>query len=192
MHGNIGLSKTVNLPAKLKLCVTSRVMLTDNIKVSDRLINSSTGTVKNLNRRSKPFFSTIYLKLDGSKAGNSLKDRKLFGELKECVPMTARAKSLPLKKGKSAVITKKTIYVLFGQATTTHKCQGSPVAYMQGDLNQDTGKKTVTVKSYQQPIFQDQFYTLISPAKSLDKVLLLNFEPEDIKINEVFKRRWSE
>lgn len=43
MHGNIGLSKTVNLPAKLKLCVTSRVMLTDNIKVSDRLINSSTG-----------------------------------------------------------------------------------------------------------------------------------------------------
>lgn len=66
------------------------------------------------------------------------------------------------------------------------------MAYMQGDLNQDTGKKTVTVKSYQQPISQDQFYTLISPAKSLDKVLLLNFEPEDIKINEVFIRRWSE
>ena len=63
---------------------------------------------------------------------------------------------------------------------------------MQGDLNQDTGKKTVTVKDYQQPISQDQFYTLISRAKSLDKVLLLNFEPEDIKINEVLKRRWSE
>ena len=69
MPGNIGLSKTANLPAKLKLCVTPRVMLTDNIKVSDRLIDSSTGTVKNLNKRSKPFFSTIYLKLDGSKTG---------------------------------------------------------------------------------------------------------------------------
>ena len=32
---NIGLSQTANLPAKLKLCVVARVMLTDNISVSD-------------------------------------------------------------------------------------------------------------------------------------------------------------
>ena len=38
---NISLSQTVNQPAKLKLCVGARVMLTDNISVSDRLINSS-------------------------------------------------------------------------------------------------------------------------------------------------------
>ena len=42
---NIGLSQTANLPSKLKLCVGARVMLTDNIGVSDRLINSSLGTV---------------------------------------------------------------------------------------------------------------------------------------------------
>ena len=35
---NIGLSQTANLPAKLKLCVGARVILTDN-SVSDRLIN---------------------------------------------------------------------------------------------------------------------------------------------------------
>ena len=45
---NIGLSQTANLPAKLKLCVGARVILTDNISVSDRLINGSLGTVKHL------------------------------------------------------------------------------------------------------------------------------------------------
>ena len=55
---------------------------------------------------------------------------------------------------------------------------------MQGDLNRSTGKKTATGKDYQQPISQCQFYTLHSLVKSRDKVLLLNFEPEDIKVNE--------
>ena len=44
------------------------------------------------------------MKFDGPKAGNSLEDGRLFGELKECVPTTARAKRFPLKKGKSTVI----------------------------------------------------------------------------------------
>ena len=59
-----------------------------------------------------------------------------------------------------------------------------PWAYMQGDLNRSTGKKTATGKNYQQPISQGQFYTLLSRAKSHDKVLLLKLEPEDIKVNE--------
>ena len=67
---------------------------------------------------------------------------------------------------------------------TVHKSQGSSLAYMQGDLNRSTGKKTATGKNYQQPISQGQFYTLLSRTKSRDKVLLLNFEPEDIKVNE--------
>ena len=46
---NISLSQTANLPAKLK-CVGARVMLPDNISVSDRLINGSVGTVKHLDR----------------------------------------------------------------------------------------------------------------------------------------------
>ena len=48
---NIGLVKTANLPAKLKLCVDARVMLTDNINVFDRLINGSIGAVKYLDMR---------------------------------------------------------------------------------------------------------------------------------------------
>ena len=49
---NIGLSQTANLPAKLKLCVGARIMLTDNISVSDRLVNGSIGTVKHLGHQS--------------------------------------------------------------------------------------------------------------------------------------------
>ena len=55
---------------------------------------------------------------------------------------------------------------------------------LQGDLNWSTGKKTVTGKSYQQSISQGQFYTLLSRAKSRDKVPLLNIDPEDINVNE--------
>ena len=101
---NTVLSQTANLAAKLKLCVGARVMLTDNISVSDRLINGSTGTVKHLDRRSKPLCGTIYVKLDGPKTSNFMKDGRLHGELKECVPITARAKRFPLKKRKSTVI----------------------------------------------------------------------------------------
>ena len=126
----------------------------------------------------------IYVKLDDPKAGNSLKDRRLRGELKECVPVTAREKRFPLKKGKSTVTAvKKQFPLILGHVITVHKSQGSTVAYMQGDLNRSTGKKTATGKNYQRPICQGQFYTLLSHAKSRDKVLLvLNFEPEDIKV----------
>ena len=51
-------------------------------------------------------------------------------------------------------------------------------------LSSSTGKKTATGKTYQQPISQGQFYTLISRAESCDKVLLLNFDPEKIKVNK--------
>ena len=82
---NISLPQTANLPGKLKLRVSARVMLTDNISVSGRLlISGSIGTViKYLARRSKPLCSTIFVKLDNPKTGNSLKGRRLFGELEE-------------------------------------------------------------------------------------------------------------
>ena len=125
------------------------------------------------------------MKFDDPKPGNSLKDRRLCDELKECVPITARAKRFPLKKGKSTVIAeRKQFPLILSHVITVHKSQGSTPAYMQGDVNRSTDKKTATAKNFQQPIPQGQFYTLLSHAKSCDKVLLLNFEPEDVKINE--------
>ena len=94
-------------------------------------------------------------------------------------------KRFPLKKGKCTVIAeRKQFPLILGHAITVHKSQGSTLAYMQGDLNRFNGKKTATGKNYQQLISQGQFYTLRSCAKSCDQVLFLNFEPEDIKLNE--------
>ena len=133
---NIGLSETANLPAKLKLRVVARVMLTDNISVSDRLINSSIKTVKQLDRRSKLLCSTIFVKFDDRKAGNSLKDWRLRGELKECVPITARAKRFHLKKGKSTPIAeRKQFLLIIGHAITARKSQGNTLVYVQGDFS---------------------------------------------------------
>ena len=159
-------------------------MLTGNINVFDRLINGSIGTVKHLDIRSNSLCSTIYVKFDDPKAGNSIKDRRQ-NELKECVPIIARAKKFPLKKGKITVIAeRKQFPLILGHAITVHEFQGSTLNYMKGDLSRSTGKKTATGKTYQQPISQGQFYTLISHVESCDKVLLLNFDPEKIKVNK--------
>ena len=114
-----------------------------------------------------------------------MKDRRLCGELKECVPITARTKRFPSKKGKSTVVAvRRQFLLILGYAITVHKSQGSTLSYMQGDLNRSTDKKTASGKNYQQPISQGQFSTLLSYDKSRDQVLLLNFEPADIKVNE--------
>ena len=70
---NIGLSQTANISTKLKLCIGDRIMLSDNISVSERLINGSIGTVEHLDRRSKQLRIAIYVKFDDSRAGNFLK-----------------------------------------------------------------------------------------------------------------------
>ena len=133
---NISLSQTSNLPAELKLCVGTRVMLTDNINMFDKLINGSVGTVKHLDIRSNSLCSTIYVKFNDPKAANSMKDRRLRNELKECVPVTVRTKKFPLKKDKITVIAeRKQFPLILGHAVTDHKSQGSTLNYMKGDLS---------------------------------------------------------
>ena len=76
------------------------------------------------------------MKFDDSKAANSFKDRRFHGELKECVPINARAKKFSLKKGKSTVIPeRKQFSLILGHEITVQKSQGSTLTYMQGDLN---------------------------------------------------------
>ena len=62
------------------------------------------------------------MKFDHSNAGNSLKDKRLRGELKECVPIAAITKRFPLKKEKSTVIAeRKQFQLILGHAITVHK-----------------------------------------------------------------------
>ena len=181
---NISLSLTDRLPAEVKFCAGAKVMLLDNRNVSDRMINGSIGAVKPLDIRSnvlciKYMWNLMIQKLEPPW------DRRLRNELKKCVPITARTNKFPLKKGKGTVIpARKHFPLILGHAITVHKFQGSTLNYMNDDLSWSTGKKTATGKTYQQPISQCQFYTLISCAKSCDNALFWHFDPEQIKVNE--------
>ena len=115
----------------------------------------------------------------------TIKDRKLQNGLNECVPITARTKKFPFKKDKiTAIAERKQFPLILTHLITVHNSQGSTLNYMKGDLSRSTGKKTVTGKTYQQPISQGQLYTLLSLAKSRHKFFLLNFDPEQIKVNK--------
>ena len=102
-------------------------MLTDNISVADRLINGSIGTIRYLHfNPNYPLLGEIYVKFDDPKAGNSLKDNRLRGELKECVPIRAIVKTFPFTKGKTNVtVQRKQFPGILGHAITVHKSQGS-------------------------------------------------------------------
>ena len=73
--------------------------------------------------RSIPLCSTIF---DDPEAGNLLKDKRICGELKECVSVNARTKQFSLKKGKSTVIAKRKQFpIKLSHVITVHKSQGS-------------------------------------------------------------------
>ena len=105
-------------------------MLTDNISVSDRLINGSIGMVKHIDRRSKSLCSNLMT------LKQAIEDRRLCGDLKEYVPITAKAKRFHLKKGRNTIIAEiKQLMLILGYAISVNNFQGSTRAYMKGDLN---------------------------------------------------------
>ena len=67
--------KTGNLPGKLKVCITARVMSTPNIKTSDYLLSESTGKKEFMRMpvAGNNLVTIIYVKFDGIDAGDSLK-----------------------------------------------------------------------------------------------------------------------
>lgn len=59
--------------------------------------------------------------------------------MKDHVPITARTKRFPLKKGKSTVIAaRKKLSEVLGLVITVYMSQGSTPDYIQGDLNGST------------------------------------------------------
>ena len=172
IEDNLDLAQTANVPGKLKLCVASVAMLTDKVSFSDRLIIALIGKVKRLDIRSKPLWNTIFVKSYDRKVGNSLKDRSLLGDLKECVLITVRTNRFPLRKGKSTVIPeRKQFLITLSNAITvymfynTRQCNYYlyiPKKYSglyERWLKTIRREETAWCKNYQQPISHQQYYT---------------------------------
>ena len=96
------------------------------------------------------------------------------------VAISAKPKTFDFRKGKTTIKTqRKQFPMILAHAITIHKSQGDTLDYMKGDLDQtsQSGKGKA-------PVNPGQFYTLLSRAKSRDKVQLLNFDVSHIKVNE--------
>ena len=98
VNETVSISNTANLLTALKIGVGTKVKLTDNLDISDRLVNGAMGNRLYMdNRRDNPLIGRIFVKFDDPKAGNSRKDGSLQVELKECVQSTAETKSFPYR-----------------------------------------------------------------------------------------------
>ena len=162
-------------------------MLTHNIDIADKLVNGSIGTIKKLHfNPDYPLLGVIFLKLDDPKAGNKLKDSRYRGELKECVPISPIVTPFSYTKGKTVLtVQRKQFPGILCHAMTIHKSQGSTLEYMRGDLDRISYKKKLSGKACKTiPVNQGLVYTMLSRAKSRDKIQVLNFEPELIRVNE--------
>ena len=107
------------------------------------------------------------------------------GELKECVPASAITKVFPFMTNNTKInFQRKQDPAILGHAITIHKSQGSILYYMKSDLNQSTRKYFQSGEEFRAPIGPGLFYIFFSWAKAQNKVQLLNFQPEQIKVNE--------
>ena len=103
------------------------------------------------------------VKFDDPRAGNSLKDRRLRDELKECVPISATTKPFPFSTGKTTInVQRKQFPAILGHAITVHKSQGSTLEYMKGDLDRSTGKISNSGKEFKTPIGPGILYIAFS------------------------------
>ena len=153
-------------------------MLTNNIDTGDRLVNGLIGTVKRLDRVTDSPRGTIYVQFNDPQAGNKYKDRRLVGDLKECVPIQPVVRTFNYPQRSKTRAARKQFPLIVAYAITVHKAQGSTLPYMSGDLDQTSKGKNPA------PMSKGMLYTLLSRAKSRDKLQLLNFDKDrHIKTN---------
>ena len=122
-------SETGGLDANISIKETARVMLTNNIDISDRLINGQLGTVVRIevNQNNKKPIMT-YIKFDDAKAGNSLiqKSTNSFVRQNRVVPIEpvlAKIKIHP-NKPSSPEIQRMQFPLTLAYAVSIHKVQG--------------------------------------------------------------------
>ncbi len=164
---------TRGLPGSLTLAPGIKVLVTKNIDISDHLVNGVTGTVKKIAIDPKsPVNGTIFVKFDSNDVGAQAKTHSPH---KTLVPIQAITVNFPLAKRTSVRVERKMYPLVECFALTSHKAQGSTYSFMKAIFTLPE-----TVKSFQ----PGQAYTILSRVTSRQGLLLVDFSPDVIKVNE--------
>ena len=154
----------------LEICIKSgaRVMLTNNVDISDRLINGQLGTVAHITVNEvtqKP--SIVYIKFDDEDAGNLVinKSADMFAIENKVVPIKPVLAQIKLNPGKrsSPEIQRLQFPLALAWACTVHKVQGLTL-----------NKIVISFELFKQRSFNyGQIYVALSRATSLQGLYVL-------------------
>ena len=122
-------SETGGLDSEILIKVNSRVMLTTNIDISDRLINGQMGTVKHIaiDNTRRPSF--IYIKFDDHQAGTNAIQKHAhdpYTRENNCVPIQPVLARIKIRPGKpsSPELQRLQFPITLAWDCTVHKVQG--------------------------------------------------------------------
>ena len=158
-------SQTGGLASILNLKVSARVMITNNIDVSDKLSNGQIGTMKHIKMESGTV-TTVYVKLDDDSAGSKLINSDSMAKRLRAVPIKRTEASINIYSNKpnSPVIKRTQFPLMLAWACTVHKVQGKQFKEI-----------VISFKLFGQRSFKyGQMYVALSRVTSLDGLYLID------------------
>ena len=119
-------TETGGLPLKLDLKIESRVMLTSNVDINDRLINGQMGIVKYFHYDNNNTIKVVYIKFDDENAGRNLSMSNRIGRENGWIPVVQTDTLIKVKHRNvnSPTIRRTQFPLTLSWACTVHKVQG--------------------------------------------------------------------
>ena len=152
------------LAIKLSLKLETRVMLTVNVDIADRLTNGQMGIIKHFKQNEQDRVITIYVKFDDSDAGKKMSSSNNLAKQNCWVPITATDTKIKIKPRtiNSPTIQRTQFPLMLSWACTVHKVQGLSLqtAVISFDLNK------------QRAFNAGQMYVALSRVTSMEDLFL--------------------
>ena len=171
---------TGNLLGVLNVKVGARVMLTTNIDVCDGLTNGVMGCVLGVVEK-KQKIHVILVKFDSDSVGMLAKEKSIYKDMYPgAVPIRTIEATFSVRN-KGHVRVSRTQFPLFlCWAVTIHKCQGMTLPEIVVDMSREKGRYR-----------EGQAYVAFSRVTQLDKLHIVNYNREQIRVSGSVKAEMS-
>jgi len=171
-------SDTGGLREVIEVCKGARVMLTNNVDVSDGLVNGAVGTVHGFIADDNQKIKFLMIKFDDEKVGLQRKSESLHQhEYPQCIAISHAEVSFPIARGRRHVMmTRKQFPITLCWASTVHKVQGKTLSRIV--VGMDNGSRWSA----------GQAYVAFSRVTTLSGLYLLGFDSKVIKVNPAVEK----